>query len=88
MKTLLASIAIMLGSLLPLSAGNHDADLIMLDRAIDRADIYTAARKSAIDSIKRARYATPLDRSIAIARSYADFDIDSAIVYALSLIHI
>ena len=50
MKTLLASIAIMLGSLLPLSAGNHDADLIMLDRAIDRADIYTAARKSAIDS--------------------------------------
>lgn len=82
MKTLLASIAIMLGSLLPLSAGNHDADLIMLDRAIDRADIYTAARKSAIDSIKRARYATPLDRSIAIARSYADFDIDSAIVYA------
>ncbi|MDO4320319.1 MAG: DUF6377 domain-containing protein [Bacteroidales bacterium] len=83
MRSLLRHLTIFIAVAVPLHSLAISVDLRRLDRALDHADTFTSRRMAEIDSIKSADgIMTPYDRDIQLARRYADFDIDSAVVYA------
>lgn len=71
-------------AVMTLPAAAHSSDLRTLDHALDRADSFIEARIAEIDSIKQTSGdVAAYDRDMQLSRRYADFDIDSAVVYAM-----